>query len=312
MLEKLGPNVRGIARNVSKRYPVTAQVAMMEKAGLKVIYVEDRSTRDWGDVREAWMHSLRHGDTAVVTWLGLLADPIGNVTIRRRDLNGVIAEIEHRGVSIWELATDRRSTDKKQRDAMIANAWEGLAKQRFDRGTEKAGRPPVVFSPEEHEIIWTEWHSKQHKTNGEAASAASAKMKRHIDANRMWRMVKAMRKERGEETDQKGGSGRRAGRRVGLDKVWDTHKPQVYFLRRDGTDEVKIGYSTQVNFRMANLRGANGGKLTLLATVSGGRDAESRLHKRFSRYRIQGEWYRLDGKLAEYVASLPKPKKPMS
>jgi len=308
-----GPDIRGIARNVSKRYPVAAQQALMAQNGLTVIYAETKQYAGV-DIRGAWLHSLRPGDVGVVTWLGLLADPVGNVTLRRRDLKEVLDAIEHQGASVWELATGRRSTDKKQRDAMIADAWDGLAKQRFDKGTAKAGRPAQFTAPEDRAVVWEEWHSKAHKTNAEAARAASARLKRTISANRMWRIVLEMRKDKGiSAADLKGGSGRRAGRREpSLSAAWDKHKSQVYFLRHGDTDRVKIGYSCRINGRISNLRSSNPDKLTLLATVSGARDAEARLHKRFARYRISGEWYRLEGKLAEYVAKLPKPKKPMS
>jgi hypothetical protein len=307
-----GPNIRGIARNVSKRYPVSGQVALLEQNGITVIYAEDRKHAEL-DMRGAWLRSLRNGDVAVVTWLGLLADPVGNVALRRRDLKEIVDEIEEKGASIWELATDRRSTDKKQRDAMIADAWEGLAKARFDKGTASPGRPPQFKSEEDRAIIWDEWHSKQHKTNAEAARAASARLQKIIRPNLMWRIVLEMRAANGLPAKLKGGSGRRAGRREpSLGGAWDKHKSQVYFLQQGETDRVKIGFSCRINGRISNLRSSNPDKLTLLATVSGARDAEARLHKRFSRYRITGEWYRLEGKLAEYVAKLPKPKKPMS
>lgn len=307
-----GPNYRGIARLVSKRYPVAAQKALMESNGIAVIYDEGAKLYKGTDVRDAWVRSLRKEDIAVVTWLGLLADPVGNITVRRRDLKEVIDAIEAKGAIIWELATDRRSSDKKQRDEMIANAWEGLAKQRFDKGTTKQGRPPQFTSDEDRTIIWDEWHSDEHKTNAEAARAASVRLKRLVRPHLMWTIVKAMRVAKGLPADFKGGSGRRAGRREPpLGRAWSKHKSQVYFLRQIGTDRIKIGYSCNMNGRISALNTSMPEKLELLATVSGARDAEARLHKRFARYRIKGEWYRLEGKLAEYVAKLPKPKKPM-
>jgi hypothetical protein len=306
----LGPNYRGIARKVSKRYPVGAQVRALHDAGLSIIYDESKSHGADTDLRGAWLNSLRPGDIAVVTWLGLLADPIGNVTVRRNDLKEVVEKIEENGASIWELQTDRRSSDKKQRDAMMADAWDGLAKQRFDRATRKQGRPPRVATDEEKQIIWDEWFNKKHKKNLDAARAATERLKRRINPHMMWRIVKEMRAAKGLKGPV-GGSGRTAGRRFDLGRDWDDHNSQVYFLRVKGTDEVKIGYSVRLNKRVGEINVSHSRDLELIATVSGGIDAEGRLHRRFASYRIRGEWYRLEGKLAEYVKKLGKPKKPM-
>lgn len=307
----LGPNYRGIARKVSKRYPVGAQVRALHDAGLSIIYDEGKNFGGDVDLRGAWLNSLRPGDVAVVTWLGLLADPVGNVTVRRRDLEEVMAQIEEKEAAIWELQTDRRTSDKKQRDAMKADAWAGLAKQRFDRETRKQGRPPRVATDEEKQIIWDEWFNEKHKKNIDAARAVTERLKRRINPHMMWRIVKEMRAAKGIKGPV-GGSGRKAGwRRVDLGRDWDDHNPQVYFLRIKGTDEVKIGYSRRLNSRISDLSIAHSKELELIATVSGGVEAEGRLHRRFHRYRIRGEWYRIEGKLAEYIKKLGKPKKPM-
>lgn len=304
-----GPDHRGIARKIGGRYPVSAQVRALREAGLTVIYDEGQKVHG-GDLRQVWLNSLRGGDTAVVTWLGLLADPVGNVTVKRDDLQEVIDSIEAKGATIWELSTDRKSSDKKQRDAMIADAWAGLAKQRFDRATRKQGRPPRVVTDEEKAIVWEEWFNKKHKKNDDAAKAAKVRLKRHISPHMMWRIVKEMRAASG-TNGLKGGSGRTAGRRYDLGRDWDAHNSQVYFVRVKGTEKVKIGYSVSINKRMSGLATGHPDELELIATVSGGNDAESRLHRRFAQYRIRGEWYRLEGKLAEYVKKLGKPKKPM-
>ncbi len=310
MLPNKGPNYRGIARNVSKRYPLSAQVRALREAGLSVIYEETKSYQSH-DIRTVWLKSLRGGDTAVVTWVGLLADPIGNVTTRRRDLSEVLEEIETRGAVIWELSTGRVSDDKKQRDAMLADAWAGLAKQRFDKATRKQGRPPKVSSDADKAIIWEEWFNKKHRSNEAASKAATERIGRKIPAGLMWRIVKQMKIERGVKDDAVAGSGRTAGRRYDQGRDWDRHNSQVYFIRVKGTEKVKIGYSVALNQRMGDLAVGHPDELELLATVSGGNDAEGRLHRRFAQYRIRGEWYRLEGKLAEYVKKLGKPKKPM-
>lgn len=280
----------------------------MAQHGVAVIYHDHGKTIF---TREAWMRSLRKGDLATVAWLGLLADPIGNVRARRRDLMDTIEEIEGKGAAIWELATGRRSSDKKQRDAMIADAIEGLARQRFDKGFEKPGRPPRFSDPEDRAIIWNEWHSKRNKTNTQAAEAASRRLKRVIGPRLMWEIVADMRDEADEATVLAGGSGRRPGRRSSsLPPIFDQHEPQVYFIKKVGLDQVKIGTTIRLTSRMNYLRAEQGVELELLGCMLGGRDAEARLHQRFSDYRIKGEWYELRGKLAEFVTKLDKPTKP--
>lgn len=303
-----GPHIRGIVRKTVSRYTIDGQKQTMAQNGVTVIY-EDDGKKPF--TREGWIKSLRQGDVATVVWLGILVDPIGSLKARRRDLQDTLDEIEARGASIWELATGRRSTDKKQRDAMVIDAVEGLARGRFDRGTDRPGRPPRFSSPEDKAIIWEEWHEKRHKNNAAAALAASKKLKRNIDANMMWRIVRDMRDDADEVTVLAGGSGRSPGRRVGLPAIFDHHEQQVYFLQKDGTDQVKIGTTNRLNARMSHLRREAGGvKLTLLGCLVGGRDAEARLHQRFADYRIRGEWYRLEGKLAAFVAKLDVPKAP--
>lgn len=302
-----GPHIRGIIRNTIPRYSLEGQRQAMEQNGVTVVY-EDDGKKPYS--REAWIKSLRSGDVATVAWLGILVDRIGSTKARHRDLQSVMEEIEERGATIWELATGRRSSDKKERDAMVFDALEGLSRGRFDKGTSRLGRPPRFRSPEEKAIIWEEWHEKRHKNNAAAAIAASKRLKRNISANLMWKIIRDMRDESDEVAILAGGSGRQPGRRTGLPAIFDHHEPQVYFLQKEGTDQVKIGTTNRLNARMSMLRREAGTGLKLLGCLLGGREAEARLHQRFADYRIRGEWYRLEGKLAAFVAKLDVPKAP--
>lgn len=305
MLSK-GPSIRGFVRPTSnRRYTLESQRRAMQDHGVHVIYEHGKNK---ADAREFWLRSLRKDDLATVLWLCLLADDIGNADVKRRDLQEVIDDIERRGAVIWELGSGLKSSDKKQRDQMISTAWVGLAKGRIPGQGEKRGRPPTWQDPAEREIIWQEWHSKEHYTNAIAARAASERLGKKVGAAVMYRIVREMRKTRKVSTAWLGGSGRAAGRR---DPIWDEHVEQVYFMRYGTSDRVKIGYTKRMNKRLCGLESGTPENLHLLATVTGGRAQETRLHKRFAAYRIRGEWYKLEGKLAEYVAALPKPKKPM-
>lgn len=71
----------------------------------------------------------------------------------------------------------------------------------------------------------------------------------------------------------------------------------VYFATAEDT-VVKIGTSCQVERRVR----AQG--LTLLVTEPGSYERERELHGRFARYRIHGEFFRLEGELHNYVEVL--------
>jgi hypothetical protein len=84
----------------------------------------------------------------------------------------------------------------------------------------------------------------------------------------------------------------------------DAHPRQVYFLRIGSDGPVKIGSSRDPEARQADLQTAHPGKLVLLGSVGGGRSEELRLHGKFSSLRLMGEWFRPDGELLEYIASV--------
>lgn len=77
----------------------------------------------------------------------------------------------------------------------------------------------------------------------------------------------------------------------------------VYFIRSDGL--VKIGFSTDVAKRLNNIRVGcpTGGKL--VAAIPGTEDTETYFHKLFSKYRERGEWFRIEGLLADMLKALP-------
>lgn len=77
-----------------------------------------------------------------------------------------------------------------------------------------------------------------------------------------------------------------------------THKLQqptpslVYFVQCRETGVIKIGTSTDVSRRVAVLASQSNRDLQLLGTRSGGRAEERRLHRKFSKLRLRGEWFR--------------------
>lgn len=64
---------------------------------------------------------------------------------------------------------------------------------------------------------------------------------------------------------------------------------------------VKIGFSLNVDERIATLQTAVPEKLELLALLEGWEKEEREFHARFSTYRLRGEWFRREGDLATWI-----------
>ncbi len=79
----------------------------------------------------------------------------------------------------------------------------------------------------------------------------------------------------------------------------------VYLLHRKGTNECKIGYSTDLTKRLSALNTGNGGSLAIVAQAPGGRDLEQAIHRHLEPLKIPGrhkEWFYLDDSLRKEVA----------
>lgn len=64
---------------------------------------------------------------------------------------------------------------------------------------------------------------------------------------------------------------------------------------------VKIGVSENVRSRVAALQTAIPVKLKTYAVLTGARQQEAALHRRFKPYRLNGEWFRKAGKLSAWI-----------
>lgn len=80
----------------------------------------------------------------------------------------------------------------------------------------------------------------------------------------------------------------------------------VYFLKNGASGRVKIGFSEQHRVRMTTLQGASPDDLSLIGVLPGTMKSEKRLQRRFAKYKIRGEWYRVEGELAKFIKTLPK------
>lgn len=75
----------------------------------------------------------------------------------------------------------------------------------------------------------------------------------------------------------------------------------VYFVS-SGNGRIKIGISIDVEKRIKTLECAVGEKLSLLATIGGGRTVEAFLHDYFAENRLVGEWFDLSDRLRSFIA----------
>lgn len=79
-----------------------------------------------------------------------------------------------------------------------------------------------------------------------------------------------------------------------------SNKPCVYFIGNPAF--VKIGFTTNVARRFADLDAMSPFPLSVLLLSLGSFTLESDMHERFGLHSIRGEWFWHDGKLAEFIA----------
>jgi hypothetical protein len=77
---------------------------------------------------------------------------------------------------------------------------------------------------------------------------------------------------------------------------------QVYFIGFD--DYLKIGYSADTDRRIALLQVAVPKKLVCYLVIPGSKEAERRLHDRFRKYRLNGEWFSYSDEIKAFVGRL--------
>lgn len=71
---------------------------------------------------------------------------------------------------------------------------------------------------------------------------------------------------------------------------------------------VKIGFSKNVHKRLASLRSSSPFRLTLLATINGGRTRERYYHQRFASHSIGDEWFARAPEIEAEIARLNQPR----
>ncbi len=79
----------------------------------------------------------------------------------------------------------------------------------------------------------------------------------------------------------------------------------VYFIRCAKTKLVKIGFTESYpTARLRQLQTGSGGKLHLIAFITGLADRERELHRQFAAQHERGEWFRLEGEFEDWLREL--------
>ena len=82
---------------------------------------------------------------------------------------------------------------------------------------------------------------------------------------------------------------------------FNNRKQDVYFIGNVENAIVKIGKSDCIESRFKQIQPMSPLKLEILKTESSIIKQERDFHKEFSEYRLHGEWFKIDGRLKEFL-----------
>jgi Meiotically up-regulated gene 113 len=77
----------------------------------------------------------------------------------------------------------------------------------------------------------------------------------------------------------------------------------IYFVQAQELWRIKIGYSARDSFRarLSALQTGSAVRLVVLALQPGSRHREQKLHRRFSKWRIDGEWFHPSAEILRFA-----------
>lgn len=275
----------------SARHPLGEQVAKMRDAGVDKVYGIDKTETAMDAVKHI---SGRGPSVIMVTSLARLGSS-------REAIRDVVAAAHERGAVIVEMKTGRRSDDSAVAVQMAMDAADEIAAD-YRAFTRHEARHAAN----------KRWSETERKPRTSVCSAMRVwkdtenfptipQVLEHVDCAG-WTQT-ALYKAFGRRWPD--GAGR--GGRPRAHKKHDAEPPElrVYFIKHGRRMVVKIGVSNNVDKRLSALTTSSGERLTCLATIEGGYGLEKALHRQFAKYRIKGEWFKLEGELAAYIKSLP-------
>ncbi len=263
---------------------------MLEKCNIRPIY--NAEVHSFDDFTKA----LRAGDEVWVTSLARLAP-------RRRELREAIEMIHGREAIIVEAASDRRSDRAAQATAMVLDAADelagearGLTPQQAQEFGAKGGTATAKVYKQRFRNRMPLVEAKKIWTDPDLAALSNHRILKRLAG---WTQVSAYR--------HMGPRGLSKGRPRKDGTMRERTRPgHVYFLKNGRRKLIKIGFSSDHVSRIQNIQSSTPDHVKLLATLPGNRALEAELHKRFAKYRVQGEWFRVEGALADYLERLRK------
>lgn len=78
----------------------------------------------------------------------------------------------------------------------------------------------------------------------------------------------------------------------------------IYFIKPKGDEYMKVGYTSDVSRRLAELQAANPRKLRIIAVVPGTQKLEAAFHTVLAPYRTTGEWFKITGDVRKLLILL--------
>lgn len=82
----------------------------------------------------------------------------------------------------------------------------------------------------------------------------------------------------------------------------------IYFIKSPALNAIKIGFSAHNPMtRLSACQTGNADDLIMLGWCAGYESTERKYHEWLSDCRIRGEWFRLEGKVQEFVSSFLEP-----
>jgi len=77
----------------------------------------------------------------------------------------------------------------------------------------------------------------------------------------------------------------------------------VYFIGQDYDTPIKIGVSVDPDERLNGIQTGHPERLSVLARIPGTQQTEAELHRKFAHLRMQGEWFKPDPALRDFIIS---------
>ena len=287
--------------SLAKQAPVLLAFGVSERK----TYTElDRKRGEGYPARDLVIRAIRSGDVVVVS-------DFHRIGTSAKDLNATLKLIWAKGATVTEARTGRSCIDPIALSDMILTATEHyanrgmtstIAKKIGSIGGQKAAKKLTKKGRMPHDLAMPIWRDEL-LTTEQAIAVINSDPEWPTKYNHSYAYRKL-----GKRNSLAGRRKQGYVKEIQIKrKKQELKRGAVYFLRADGKGNVKIGFTTDIDNRIKTLSTGHFSNLILVAIVPGVPADERELHKRFAKYRVRGEWFKVIGELKTYLASLPKP-----